>query len=127
MTDSVRLDKWLWAARFFKTRGLSQQAIKGGKVEINGHRAKPSRLVREGDQLRITKGEQLFEVKVLGLLERRISAPLAQELYAETEEGKKAREALQEQRRLEHDDESARSGRPDKHQRRQLRRLSGKK
>ena len=121
--DATRLDKWLWAARFFKTRGLAQQAIKGGKVEINGQRPKPSRLVRVNDRLRITRGELLFEVDVRGLIERRVSAPQAAELYTETESGRKAREAKIEQLRQDHQARQQRPGRPDKRQRREIKKL----
>jgi ribosome-associated heat shock protein Hsp15 len=123
MTDSVRLDKWLWAVRFFKTRSLAQQAIRGGHVEINGHKAKPSRLVRLDDRLRITRNELLFEVDVTGLIERRVSAAVASEQYRETEAGRKAREETIEQRRLERETNSERPRRPDKRQRRQLHKL----
>ena len=121
MTEStaVRLDKWLWAVRFFKTRSLAQQAIRGGKIEINGDKPKASRLVREGDRLRISKGEWLFEVDVRGLIDKRVSAPLAQQLYQETEHSVARREAARESRR-----QSVEPGRrPDKHQRRALRRI----
>lgn len=117
--DAVRLDKWLWAARFFKTRGLAQQAIRGGKVEINGDKPKASRLVRNGDQLQISKGELLFVVDVLQLLDKRVSAPLARQMYVETGESLARREALRESRLASGD----RGGRPDKHQRRALRRI----
>ncbi|MGY6587303.1 MAG: RNA-binding S4 domain-containing protein [Wenzhouxiangella sp.] len=124
MSDSVRLDKWLWAARFFKTRSMSQTAIKGGHVDINGQRAKPSRLVRTGDKLRITRGEYAYEIEVLDLSERRLSAPLARELYAESEASQKAREEKIEQNRLlRSQNETAPQGRPDKRQRRQIKRL----
>ena len=124
MADSVRLDKWLWAARFFKTRSMSQTAIKGGHVDINGQRAKPSRLVRAGDSLRITRGEYAYEIDVLDLSERRLSAPLARELYAESEASQKAREEKIEQNRLlRNQGDSAPQGRPDKRQRRQIKRL----
>jgi len=120
VAESVRLDKWLWAARFFKTRGLAQQAIKGGKIEINGASPKASRLVRRNDRLQITKGELRFEVTVEQIGDRRVSAPLAQAMYAETETSRAARE----QRRLEQGDGGAPSRRPDKRQRRQIRKFS---
>ena len=124
MSDSVRLDKWLWAARFFKTRSMSQAAIKGGHVDINGQRAKPSRLVRVGDRLRITRSEFVFDIEVLDLSERRLSAPLARELYAESEASQKAREEKIEQNRLlRSQGDTAPQGRPDKRQRRQIKRL----
>jgi ribosome-associated heat shock protein Hsp15 len=117
--DAVRLDKWLWAARFFKTRSLAQQAIRGGKVEINGAKPKASRLVRSGDQLQISKGELLFVVDVLQLSEKRVSTPLAQKMYCETDDSLARREGLRESR-LER---GKQGGRPDKHQRRALRRI----
>lgn len=120
---SVRLDKWLWATRFFKTRSLSQQAIRGGHVEINGQRAKPSRLVRIDDRLRITRNELLFEIDVIGLIERRVSAAIAAEQYRETEEGRRAREATLAELKTRRNEGEARSRRPDKRQRRQIRSL----
>jgi ribosome-associated heat shock protein Hsp15 len=91
---SVRLDKWLWAARFFKTRSLAAEAIDAGRVEVNGERAKRSRAVTIGDKLRIRKPpfEQLIEV--LGESEQRGPATVAATLYAESEESKKARAVL---------------------------------
>lgn len=120
MTDqAVRLDKWLWAARFFKTRSLAQQAVRGGKVEINGDKPKPSRLVRAKDRLRISKGELLFEIDVLEIGEKRVSASLASQMYLETDDSLARRETLRAERQQMGD-----SGRrPDKHQRRALRRI----
>ena len=85
-TEQVRLDKWLWAARFFKTRSLATEAINGGKVHVNGERAKPSRKVNLGDQMVIRQGYAEKQVIVTGLGERRGSAKMAAELYTETEE-----------------------------------------
>jgi len=120
MTDqAVRLDKWLWAARFFKTRSLAQQAVRGGKVEINGDKPKPSRLVRAKDSLRISKGELIFEIDVLEVGEKRVSASLASQMYLETNDSQVRRETLRAERQQAGD-----SGRrPDKHQRRALRRI----
>ncbi|MFP4209157.1 MAG: RNA-binding S4 domain-containing protein, partial [Wenzhouxiangella sp.] len=99
MTDAaVRLDKWLWAARFFKTRSLAQQAIRGGRVEINGAKPKASRLVRADDRLRISKGEWLIEVDVLEVGEKRVSAPLAARMYRETEDSVQRRETARAER-----------------------------
>lgn len=123
MSDSVRLDKWLWATRFYKTRGLAQQAIKGGHVEINGQRAKPSRLLRVDDRLRITRAELVFEIDVIGLIERRVSAPLAAEQYQETEAGRRAREARMAELKDQRSEGAGPARRPDKRQRRQLRSL----
>jgi len=121
MTDAVRLDKWLWATRFFKTRGKAQQAIKGGKVEINDASPKASRLVRCGDRLEITKGEMRFEIVVDEIGEKRVSAPLAQAMYTETDASRKARERQVEQRRLKGAAGEAPARRPDKRERRRLR------
>src|SRR5699024_1201961 len=124
MSEAVRLDKWLWASRCFKTRGVAQQAIKGGKVEINGASPKASRLVRCGDRLKVTKGEMRFEVIVEQLGDKRVSAPLAQAMYSETEASRKARERLAEDRRLKAAAGVAPARRPDKRERRQLRRFN---
>ncbi|MCC7248123.1 MAG: RNA-binding S4 domain-containing protein, partial [Lysobacter sp.] len=84
-------DQWLWAARFFKTRSLAKQAIETGKVEVGGQRAKASRTVRVGDALRIARGDEIFEIEVSALSDRRGSAAVAQTLYAETEASKARR------------------------------------
>jgi ribosome-associated heat shock protein Hsp15 len=120
VSDSVRVDKWLWAARFFKTRALARDAIKGGKVQIDGHRVKPGRSLKEGDCLKIRRGDDDFEVTVLDLGERRVSAALAQEKFAENPESKARREAAAEQRRLDYQARAQRQRRPDKRQRRQI-------
>lgn len=119
--EAQRVDRWLWAARFFKTRGLAQQAVRGGKVDLNGTRCKPARPVRTGDRLRITKGEEVFEVEILALAERRGPATEAQALYRESEESRARREAHREQRRLTAEPSPGR--RPDKRARRRLRAL----
>lgn len=122
MSEAVRLDKWLWATRFFKTRSLAQQAIRGGRVEINGQKPKPSRLVRVDDALEIGRGELRFDVRVVGLIERRVSAEQARQLYQESAESIERRETQAAQRRAER--ESGEPGkRPDKRQRRQIHRL----
>jgi ribosome-associated heat shock protein Hsp15 len=96
----VRIDKWLWAARFFKTRSIATKAVAGGLVHVNDERCKPSREVIPGDKLRITRGSSEFVVIVTGLQDRRGSATLARTLYNETEASLQAREAAREQRRL---------------------------
>lgn len=83
--SAVRLDVWLWAARFFRTRGLCKQAIETGKVEVAGQRPKSSRMVRIGDQLRVSRGEEVFEIVVRALAEQRGSVAVAQWLYEENE------------------------------------------
>lgn len=95
----VRLDVWLWAARFFKTRALAKQAIAGGKVQVGGQGAKPSRSVRVGDVLGIRRGEEQFEVTVRGLSETRGPAPVARTLYEESEASRTAREQAAAERR----------------------------
>lgn len=95
----VRLDKWLWAARFFKTRRLAAEAIRGGKVNVDGVRAKPAKDVRLGHIVGVTKGSEVFEVVVAGLSERRGPAPEAQALYSETSESIHRREEARAQRR----------------------------
>jgi len=98
--DGVRIDVWLWAARFFKTRSLAKSAVVGGKVEVGGQGVKPSRMLKVGDVLRVRRGEEVFEVEVRGLSDVRGSAPVAQQLYGESEESIARRAAEREQRRL---------------------------
>src|ERR1041384_876294 len=89
--ERVRLDKWLWAARFFKTRSAATEAVIGGKVEIGGDRAKPARLLRIGDEVRVRVGPHVYEVVVTGMAERRGSAAVAATLYEETASSAAAR------------------------------------
>ncbi|OQX00088.1 MAG: RNA-binding protein [Thiothrix lacustris] len=97
---SQRLDKWLWAARFFKTRPLAVEAIDGGHVRVNDERVKPARNVRPGDKLRIKKGFETWVVTVLGVNEQRRPAAEARLLYEESEHEREQREAVVEERRL---------------------------
>ncbi len=122
----VRLDKWLWAARFYKTRALAAEAVQGGKVHVNGARSKPSRALRPGDELRIHKGSETFLVQVRGLSARRGPASEARLLYEEDPASITAREAAREQRRLERAAVPQPAGRPDKKARRQWRRITGR-
>ena len=89
--DSVRLDLWLWAARFYKTRSLAKQAIESGKVEIGGQGVKASRGVKVGDAMQVRRGEERFEIRVLALSEKRGSASVAQTLYSESDESRERR------------------------------------
>jgi len=124
MSDSKpRIDKWLWAARFFKTRSLATQAVVGGHVHANGQRVKPSYAVSEGDELRITKAQQHFVIHVEGLSEKRGPAREAAQLYVETEASRAAREEAAATRRAERLTTPRPAGRPDKKGRRRLRRL----
>jgi len=97
--EEVRLDRWLWAARFFKTRALAQQAIMGGHVHVNGQRSKAARPVHPGDRLEITRGEEKMEVEIVALSVRRGPAPVARKLYAETADSIATREAALQLRR----------------------------
>jgi ribosome-associated heat shock protein Hsp15 len=119
----VRIDKWLWAARFFKTRSLAAQAVSGGKVHVNDARIKPARLLRTGDRVSIQKGPWCFVVTVEVLSDRRGPAETARELYTESDASIEARRRLQDERRLASTPAPGR--RPDKKARRQLRRLKG--
>lgn len=117
----LRLDQWLWAARFFKTRSLAKQAIDGGRVDVNDAGCKPAKAVHVGDMLRISRGEERLEVEILGLSDKRGPASVAQALYRETDASRAARETAQRQRQLV--GASGPLKRPDKHARRDLRRL----
>src|SRR5690606_23576266 len=119
----VRLDVWLWAARFFRTRSLARQAVDTGKVEVGGQRAKPSRAIRVGDALRVTRGEETFEVQVLGLSDTRGPAPVAQALYAESAESAKRREEQRLQRAAMRDGYRPPEHKPDKRARRLIQAL----
>ena len=120
MSETVRVDKWLWAARFFKTRALAREAVKGGKVQIEGSRVKPGRSLKEGDHLNIRRGEDEYEIVVQDLGDRRVSATLAQEKYLEDPDCKARREAAVAQRKAEYQARAERQRRPDKRQRRQI-------
>lgn len=120
---SVRLDLWLWAARFFRTRALAKQAIETGKVEVNGQRAKASRSVRTGDRLSIERGVERFEVAVAGLSDIRGPAVVAQALYVETDASRLLREQARAQRAAERTGYRAPETRPDKRARRLIRAL----
>ncbi|KPJ97793.1 MAG: tRNA synthetase RNA-binding protein [Desulfobacterales bacterium SG8_35] len=125
--DKVRIDKWLWAARFFKTRSMATQAVTGGKVHVNGARIKPARLVQPGDELRIRRGELEFIVIVQEVSDKRGPAREAQLLYEETESSIQQREALRESKRLEAADRMyGPVKRPDKRARRQIRSFTRK-
>lgn len=121
--DGVRIDVWLWAARFYKTRSIAKQAVTGGKVDIGGQAVKPSRPVRVGDALAIRRGEELFEVEVLALSDVRGSAPVAQQLYAESAESIARRAAEREQRRLSATGYRPPLSKPDKRARRLIQAL----
>ena len=116
----VRIDKWLWAARFFKTRALARAAVQGGKVQLNGARTKPGRVLNAGDEIRVHRGEDIMTVNVRALSDRRGPAPVAQTLYEETPDSRALREARAQQRAEERVARANRDRRPDKRQRRQI-------
>jgi len=121
--DKVRLDRWLWAARFFKTRSLAATAIDGGKVQVNGVRVKRSAQVGAGDAVRIRKSPYEFVLEVRQASERRGSAADAQQLYRETDESVRARESLRTQLRLQPEAPYTGKGRPTKKDRREIERF----
>jgi ribosome-associated heat shock protein Hsp15 len=119
----VRIDKWLWAARFFKTRAMATEAVTGGKVHCNGQRVKPSRILQVGDELRIQREVVEMTVSVLGLSDQRRPAKEAVELYQETAASIEAREKQRQDRQLFRSihDNARPSGRPSKRDRRLIR------
>ncbi|HJU99274.1 MAG TPA: RNA-binding S4 domain-containing protein [Burkholderiaceae bacterium] len=123
MNDTVRLDKWLWAARFFKTRSLATDAVDSGRVKLGGDNIKPARALRVGDKLLIDNGSDRWEVVVLGLSDVRAAAPIARTLYEETAASVAARAETAERRRLFREPGADIKGRPTKRDRRQLGKL----
>jgi len=119
-SEETRLDKWLWAARFFKTRKLAAEAISGGKVEINGDRPKPSRIVRLGDKLCVRRSLYEWTIVVKDVSRGRGPAPKAQLLYGENEDSRRKREAAAAQMQFERGVEFASPGRPSKRDRREI-------
>ncbi len=117
------MDVWLWAARFFKTRSLAKQAVETGKVEVAGQRPKSSRAVRVGECLCVQRGDELFELQVLGLSDTRGSASVAQALYQESEQSRERRAQQRAQQRAERNGYQAPESKPDKRARRLIRAL----
>lgn len=120
MNDSVRIDKWLWAARFFKTRSLATAAVENGRVRLDGERVKPARVLKTGELLQIDNGSTRWEVVVVALSEVRGPASVAQTLYAETEASVLARQQEAEQRKYYREPAASIKGRPTKRERRQI-------
>jgi ribosome-associated heat shock protein Hsp15 len=116
----VRIDKWLWAARFFKTRSLATEAVQGGRVQVEGIRVKPARDVRIGETVAVTVGETTTVVVVRALADKRGSAPQAALLYDETEESRRTRERRRELRRMAPPPGADLAGRPSKRDRRRI-------
>ena len=124
--DSLRIDRWLWCTRHFKSRSLAADAVGGGKVHLNGQRVKPAHILRVGDRVAITRPGFVFECEVLTLPRVRGAAPIAQACYAEIDASRAAREKYSEQSRLASAMRPQSLERPDKHGRRELRRLRGR-
>lgn len=124
--DRERIDKWLWAARFFKTRSLAARACELGRVECNGAGSKPAREIRTGDQVRVKNESGTYEVEVLELSEIRGPAPVAQALYRETEASRDARLKLVEDRKAMPRHDTASPSKPSKRDRREIDRLRGR-
>lgn len=122
----MRIDKWLWTARFFKTRSLASKACELGRIRSNGQHAKPAREIRIGDMLHVKNDSGEFEIEVLQLSEMRGPSAVAQTLYRETEASRELRSKLAEERRFEPHIEATREGKPSKRDRRELGRLRGR-
>jgi ribosome-associated heat shock protein Hsp15 len=119
-SNNVRLDKWLWAARFYKTRSLARDAVQSGKVQYNGQRSKPGKIVELGADIKIPQGFDLKDVVVQQVKEQRLGAPLAQLMYEETQASEKLRASNVEARKLSAFHSPKPDHRPDKKQRRQI-------
>ena len=124
--DGVRIDKWLWAARFFKTRSIASHACDLGRIESNGQLAKPAREVKAGDMVKIKNDSGEFVVEVVGVSEMRGPAAVAQTLYRETDTSREARLQLAAERKLMPNFEALREGKPSKYDRRKMDRLRGR-
>src|SRR3954470_18312972 len=124
--ERIRVDKWLWAARLVKTRALAADAVKSGRVKVNGAAAKPSKEVGGGDRLELRTGPVRMDVLVRGVAPRRGPASEAVKLYEETEESRAARERHAEERRLARQD-GGEGGRPTKRERRRIEKLKGRR
>ena|ERR1041385_2790027 len=124
--DPVRIDKWLWAARFFKTRSLASRACELGRIEFNGQATKPAREIRIGDQLQVRNESGDFQLEVLALSEIRGPASVAQNLYRETDESRELRLKLAEERKAMPRTETSREGKPSKRDRREINRFRGR-
>jgi len=123
----VRIDKWLWATRFYKTRSLAKKKIEQGKIKVNGQRCKPARTIEVGDQVSIKKGQTQWVVDVLDLSEQRGPAKVAQNLYQETQASQKSREDKQLLNKLEYHSTPKPEGRPSKKERREIQKLKRKR
>ena len=125
-SDGVRLDRWLWSARFFKTRQNAADAVRSGRVLINDQRTKPAKTVRTGDKLQIRKAAFRYLIEVTVLTEKRVGPAIAADLYRESDESLQARRTLQEQMKAQRSSTRIQKGRPSKRDRRLIERLHGR-
>jgi ribosome-associated heat shock protein Hsp15 len=121
--EPVRVDKWLWAARFFRTRSIAAAAIEGGKVQVNGERVKPAKPLKPGDRMHVRSGQFIWDITVVALSQRRGRAVEAQKLYQESPDSRKAREDRAAVLKAERQSAPQVKGRPTKRDRRQLTRI----
>ena len=126
MSELVRIDKWLWAARFYKTRSLATTAIEGGRVHVNGSRVKPSYKIKPNDQLRVTRPAYKQDIIVLAISDKRGPATTAQTLYQETDESLSRRQMLTAQRKILNQNLPGTGKKPNKHERKKIRKILGK-
>jgi ribosome-associated heat shock protein Hsp15 len=119
-SKNIRLDKWLWAARFYKTRSMARDAVQSGKVQYNGQRSKPGKIVELGASIKVPQGFDLKDIVVLQVKEQRLGAPLAQLMYEETQASEMLRASNVEARKLSAFHSPKPDHRPDKKQRRQI-------
>lgn len=122
----TRIDKWLWATRFFKTRSLAKKQVEQGKIKIDGQKIKPSRNVQVGNMVTVKKNDVVWEVEVLGLAEKRGSATIAQQLYQETKDSIQMRQSKTLLKKMEYHSTPRPDGRPTKKQRRDIKSLKNK-
>ena len=125
-SDGVRLDRWLWSARFFKTRQNAADAVRSGRVLVNDQRAKPAKTVRTGDKLQIRKAAFRYLIEVTVLTDKRVGPAIAAGLYRESDESLQARRTLQEQMKAQRSSARIQKGRPSKRDRRLIERLHGR-
>ena len=118
--ERVRLDRWLWAARFFKSRAMAKSAIEGGKVELNGQRGKPAKEIMVGQQITVRRGDELFDIEVIALADKRGSATIAATLFTESEDSINRRAADAARRKMERAGLRVPEKRPEKRDRRAL-------
>lgn len=126
MQAQVRIDKWLWAARFYKTRSLATDAVEGGRVHVNSQRVKPSYRVKMDDCISVKKSSQRQDVRVLAITDKRAAASIAQTLYRETQASVERRELARVQRKILNQALPQHDSKPDKHARRRIRSMKGK-